>query len=205
MSRAGAARVGATKGGVRKAGAVPTRERILRAAIRLFQQRGYHGTGLSEILADAEAPKGSLYHHFPLGKAQLGVAAIDSVAADYEALVAKRRARGVSAANIVRGLAAAQSQWLKDTQWREGGLFSVLAQGFLPDAPEVHRALARVYQQRREMLERALREDSARDVVGLAALALAALDGGMIHAAAVRDTKPLLMAADRVARAIELG
>ena len=31
----------------------PTRERILRAAIRLFPPRGYHGTGLSEILADA--------------------------------------------------------------------------------------------------------------------------------------------------------
>ena len=127
-----------------------TRERILRAAVRLFQQRGYHGTGLSEILAEADAPKGSLYHHFPQGKAQLGVAAIDAVAADYEALFARRRARGVSAANIVRGVAAAQAQWLKDTLWREGGLFSVLAQGFLPDAPEVQRALARVYLRRRE-------------------------------------------------------
>jgi TetR/AcrR family transcriptional repressor of lmrAB and yxaGH operons len=183
--------------------AVPTRERILRAAIRLFQQRGYHGTGLSEILADADAPKGSLYHHFPEGKAQLGVAAIESVAADYEALFMRRRARSVSAANILRGLASAQAQWLKDTDWREGGLFSVLAQGFLPDAPEVHRALGRVYQRRRELLERALYEDGASDVPGIAALALAALDGGMIQAAAVRDAKPLLMAADRAARCIE--
>jgi TetR/AcrR family transcriptional repressor of lmrAB and yxaGH operons len=175
----------------------------LRAAIRSFQQRGYHGTGLSEVLADAEAPKGSLYHHFPEGKAQLGVAAIDSVAADYEALFEKRRARGVSTANILRGLAAAQAQWLKDTDWREGGLFSVLAQGFLPDAPDVHRALARVNQRRRELLERALREDGARDVAGMAALALAALDGGMIQAAAARDSKPLLLAADRAARCIE--
>jgi TetR/AcrR family transcriptional repressor of lmrAB and yxaGH operons len=181
----------------------PTRERILRAAIRLFQQRGYHGTGLSEILADADAPKGSLYHHFPQGKAQLGVAAIDSVASEYETLFTKRRARGVTAANIVRGLAAAQAQWLKDTQWREGGLFSVLAQGFLPDAPDVHRALARVYQRRRELLEQALEEDGIKDVPGVAALALAALDGGMIQAAAAHDARPLLMAADRAARCIE--
>jgi TetR/AcrR family transcriptional repressor of lmrAB and yxaGH operons len=183
--------------------AQPTRERILRAAIRLFQQRGYHGTGLSEILADADAPKGSLYHHFPHGKAQLGVAAIDAVAADYEALYARRRARGVSAANIVRGVATAQAQWLKDTHWREGGLFSVLAQGFLPDAPDVQRALARVYQRRRELLETALREDGARDAAGLAILAMAALEGGMIQAAAVRDVKPLLTAADRVALYME--
>jgi AcrR family transcriptional regulator len=91
---------------------VPARERILRAAIRLFQQRGYHGAGLSEILADAEAPRGSLFHHFPNGKAQLGVAAIESVAAEYEALVVKRRARGVSAANLVRSFAAGQAQRL---------------------------------------------------------------------------------------------
>ena len=180
-----------------------TRERILRAAVRLFQQRGYHGTGLSEILAEADAPKGSLYHHFPQGKAQLGVAAIDAVAADYEALFARRRARGVSAANIVRGVAAAQAQWLKDTLWREGGLFSVLAQGFLPDAPEVQRALARVYLRRRELLEGALREDGARDAAGVAMLAIAALDGGMIQAAALQDVKPLLTAAERAARCME--
>lgn len=180
-----------------------TRERILRAAIRLFQQRGYHGTGLTEILAEAEAPKGSLYHHFPEGKAQLGVAAIASVAADYEALFARRRARGVHAADIVRKLAAAQAQWLKDTHWREGGLFSVLAQGFLPDAPQVQKALAQAYLQRRDLLEQALREDGVRDASGLAMLAMAALDGGMIQAAAVRDGRPLLTAAERAARAIE--
>jgi transcriptional regulator LmrA/YxaF-like protein len=67
----------------------------------------------------------------------------------------------------------------------------------------VHRALARVYQRRRELLEQAVREDGARDVAGVAALALAALDGGMIQAAAVRDSKPLLTAADRAARCIE--
>jgi TetR/AcrR family transcriptional repressor of lmrAB and yxaGH operons len=182
---------------------LPTRERILRAAIRLFQQRGYHGTGLSEILSEADAPKGSLYHHFPRGKAQLGVAAIESVAADYEALFARRRARGKRAAEIVRGLAAGQAKWLKDTQWREGGLFSVLAQGFAPDAPEVQRALARVYERRRELLEGALREDGVKDAAGLAALALAALDGGMIQAEAVRNTEPLLTAADRAAQFID--
>ena len=55
-------------------GDVPTRERILRAATRLFQTRGYHGARLSEILDVAHAPKGSLYHHFPGGKEDLAIA-----------------------------------------------------------------------------------------------------------------------------------
>jgi len=42
-----------------------TRDRLVQAATRLFRQRGYDGTGLTEILTEAGVPKGSLYHHFP--------------------------------------------------------------------------------------------------------------------------------------------
>ena len=54
---------------------VPTRERLAREAALLFQRKGYHGTGTAEIVAAAGVPKGSLYHHFPNGKADLAVAA----------------------------------------------------------------------------------------------------------------------------------
>jgi AcrR family transcriptional regulator len=39
---------------------------------QLFQRYGYTGTGLKQIVAAANAPFGSIYHHFPDGKAQLG-------------------------------------------------------------------------------------------------------------------------------------
>lgn len=58
-------------------GPIPTRERLLRAAAGLFRNKGYSGTGLAELLAAAEAPKGSLYHHFPNGKSDLALAAAD--------------------------------------------------------------------------------------------------------------------------------
>ena len=50
----------------------PTRERILDTTAELFQRYGYTGTGLKQIVANANAPFGSIYHHFPDGKAQLG-------------------------------------------------------------------------------------------------------------------------------------
>lgn len=43
----------------------------------LFQQKGYNGTGISEILARAGVPKGSLYHYFPNGKSDLALAAAE--------------------------------------------------------------------------------------------------------------------------------
>jgi TetR/AcrR family transcriptional repressor of lmrAB and yxaGH operons len=52
-----------------------TKDRLIRSAATLFRTRGYHGVGLNDLLADANAPKGSLYHHFPNGKSDLAVAA----------------------------------------------------------------------------------------------------------------------------------
>jgi AcrR family transcriptional regulator len=49
-----------------------TKERILDTTAQLFQRYGYTGTGLKQIVAAANAPFGSIYHHFPNGKAQLG-------------------------------------------------------------------------------------------------------------------------------------
>lgn len=54
-----------------------TRNRLVTVAAALFRQKGYHATGLAEILAAAGVPKGSLYHHFPDGKADLAKAAAD--------------------------------------------------------------------------------------------------------------------------------
>ncbi|MEM7599338.1 MAG: TetR/AcrR family transcriptional regulator [Pseudomonadota bacterium] len=52
-----------------------SREKLAWAAAKLFQERGYHGVGLSEVLKVTGLPKGSLYHHFPNGKSDLALEA----------------------------------------------------------------------------------------------------------------------------------
>ena len=54
---------------------LPTKDRLIHAAATLFRTRGFHGVGLADVLAEAGAPKGSLYHHFPNGKSDLALAA----------------------------------------------------------------------------------------------------------------------------------
>src|SRR5215212_465408 len=49
-----------------------TRDRIMYASAELFRRRGYTGTGMKQIVAEANAPFGSIYHFFPGGKEQLG-------------------------------------------------------------------------------------------------------------------------------------
>ena len=43
----------------------------------LFRRQGYAGTGLNDIVELSGAPKGSLYHYFPDGKASIAEAAVD--------------------------------------------------------------------------------------------------------------------------------
>jgi AcrR family transcriptional regulator len=54
----------------------PTKDRIMDASAELFRRQGYTGTGLKQIVAEASAPFGSIYHFFPGGKEQLGTEVI---------------------------------------------------------------------------------------------------------------------------------
>ena len=53
-----------------------TRDRILDATIRLLRRQGYTATGIKQIVAEGDAPLGSVYHYFPGGKEQIGVEAL---------------------------------------------------------------------------------------------------------------------------------
>ncbi len=53
-----------------------TKERIIKIAARLFLEKGYNATGINEIIAGAEIPKGSFYFHFG-SKKELAVKVAD--------------------------------------------------------------------------------------------------------------------------------
>jgi len=52
------------------------RERIVQAALELFGSRGYHDTGIADILKESGCTRGVLYYYFS-SKEELGYAAMD--------------------------------------------------------------------------------------------------------------------------------
>ena len=47
------------------------RSNMVNGAVRLLATEGVEGTSFKEVLALSEAPRGSVYHHFPGGKSEL--------------------------------------------------------------------------------------------------------------------------------------
>jgi AcrR family transcriptional regulator len=64
-----------------------TRQRILDTTAELFQRYGYNGTGLKQIVTEANAAFGSVYHFFPGGKEQLAAEVIRRSGRMYQELV----------------------------------------------------------------------------------------------------------------------
>lgn len=60
-----------------------TKAHILAVGRRLTAHSGYAGVGLSELLKEAQVPKGSFYHYFP-SKEAYGCALLEEFAKDYQ-------------------------------------------------------------------------------------------------------------------------
>ncbi|MEO1659087.1 MAG: TetR/AcrR family transcriptional regulator [Pseudomonadota bacterium] len=63
------------------------RGKLMKTASVLFRRQGYHGTGLTQILDESGAPKGSFYYHFPGGKEELAAVATEEAGGEISDVV----------------------------------------------------------------------------------------------------------------------
>lgn len=96
-----------------------TRARIVETAGELFRRRGYTGTGMKQIVTEAGAPFGSVYHFFPGGKQQLGEEAIRSSGLLYQQLVMDILDAAPDALSAVKTAFAAAAETLVATDYAD--------------------------------------------------------------------------------------
>ncbi len=182
-----------------------TRGRLIAAAAKLFQEKGYAATGLSEILAASGAPKGSLYHFFPGGKADLAAAAMAAAGAAMVAELHRCMARTKTAAQAVEAYAAQLAVWLEQSEFRRGCPVATVA---LEEAPG-DTAVALAARDALMGAQAALADFLAQQGLGetpaqrLAAHTMAALEGALILARITKDAGPVRSAGRQVAALIE--
>lgn len=167
----------------------PTRERLIRASVELFQAKGYHGVGIVEILAVAGAPKGSFYHHFPRGKGQLAVEAITWLEGEVAAYLDELAGRGADAREMAAGIARHAVEGVRRRP--RGTLLSVLTQDAAPDSEAVAVAVRHYADAVRSRLavvapDSAFADEALAMIVGAAVIAR--LEGRAERAAEIVET-----------------
>jgi TetR/AcrR family transcriptional repressor of lmrAB and yxaGH operons len=177
--------------------------RLIRAAVRLFQERGYHGTGTADILVAARAPRGSLYHHFKAGKVELACAAATWLADEVTGRIEGLHSKGVAPSSLVESVARSTAAWLEATRYRQGGLLAALTAS-LGAEPSLGPAVATGYRRIEEAFVSVFAASgiSARVAVALAQTTMVELEGGFLLARAHRDSNLLVERMLRVGKQI---
>ena len=173
-----------------------TRDKLIDAMIDALQRKGLHGVGLSELLADAGAPKGSLYHHFPGGKSELAVAAIERVGQRAEqafAALFEHQPEPLDA--LAAWLHGALGQ-LQGSAFERGCPLATVALESGPEDGEIRAALATAFAAIRRALQRQLLAHGYPEAESLAALFVALYEGGLLQARVAGSAEPLRQAAD---------
>ena len=171
----------------------PTRERLIAAMVDALRRRGLHGIGLTEILQAAGAPKGVLYHHFPGGKTELAVAAIDATVTQIDLALQRLLQRKASPVEALRQWLDAAGQQLQRSGYQSGCPLATVALESTAEDTALREALARGFATLRRRLAEVLVQAGVADAraSGLAALLVAAYEGGLMQARVAGDAQPL--------------
>ena len=176
----------------------------MQRSAELFRRQGFAGTGLKQIVAEASAPFGSVYHFFPGGKEQLGEEVIRHSGALYGQLIDVFYLPGVDPEEATRAFFAGAAQTLRDTDYADACPIATVALEVSSTSEPLRRACADVFDDWIDMAadrlaQAGVRRDRARaTAIGL----IAALEGAFVLARAQRSTEPLEVAGEIAAGAV---
>lgn len=174
-----------------------TRTRMVESMLSHIQTSGYAGSGVSAVLADAEAPKGSLYFHFPDGKESLGEHAIALAAERFDALVTHTTTTASTPADAVHLVVDALCDMLTTSDYELGCPVSVVTLEMGGTSERLRGACQDAFTKWISSVASALHRDGAdpESSHALATTVVAAIEGATILSRARRDTQPLRDAA----------
>jgi AcrR family transcriptional regulator len=176
------------------------RERMIRTAVLLFREQGIDGTSFNDVIERSGAPRGSIYHHFPGGKAQLAEEAT-RYAGDLIARGLAAALEGDDPVAAVRGFAAVWLQTLTASECTAGcPIVAAALEG--KRTPEAVTAAGEAFTRMTELLagafeRRGVAPERARAV---ALTSIAAIEGAIVLSRAQRSIEPLREVAGELER-----
>ncbi len=169
-----------------------TRQRMVAGAAGSIRRYGASATSIDRVLARSGAPRGSVYHHFPGGRAQLMEEAVGFAGEHVSDLMADA-ARDGSPMAVLDLFVGLWREALVESGFRDGCPVVAVAVESDDEAPGLTDAAGAVFGRWQTQLRTVLTDaglDPAR-ASRLATLVIASVEGALVLSRAQRRTGPL--------------
>jgi TetR/AcrR family transcriptional regulator, lmrAB and yxaGH operons repressor len=177
-----------------------SRDKMVQSAAALIGSRGLNATSFSEVLADSGAPRGSIYFHFPDGKREL---AKDAIRWTSQQVLAHMQSNPARTPSEVLSHFVALFQHVAEAS---DGAAGCAVAGVTVDVPASDEELLYDARQAFHSWEKLLAEQfinvgvTPKRAAGLAVIAIASVEGGLILCRAEGGAGPL----NEVAKQLQL-
>lgn len=178
---------------------------MITATNELFRRQGYHATSLKQISEAAPATIGSIYHFFPGGKEELGVAVIETTGAVYRDLFVAIASAAASPSDAYVDFFAGAAAVLEETDFIDPCPIGTIAREVANTSEPLRQAAERVFDSwtaaAREHLEKAGVPERHADE--LASLFVATVEGMFVLGRTRRDTAAVVAAGTYLAALVD--
>jgi AcrR family transcriptional regulator len=164
---------------------------MVRSAAVLFRRKGVDGTAFSDVIAHSGAPRGSIYHHFPGGKAELAEEAT-RYAGEYVAAALAAALAEDDPVATVSGFSAAVGEGLTAGGFEEGcPIVAAALEG--SRTPGARAAAGEAIRSWEELLAESFERNDvgAERARSVATMIVAAIEGAIVLARAQGSIEPI--------------
>jgi AcrR family transcriptional regulator len=170
---------------------------MLDAALEVMRERGAAGVTVDEVLARSGAPRGSVYHHFPGGRAQLLDETLTYAGESFTGMLERAARHGADA--MLTRLVAFWARVLEDSEFRAGCPVVPTAGAGGPEGEELARKAADILAAWTRTIAAAFEGEghSPAAADALATTVLSAISGAVGMCRALRSLDPLFQVAEQ--------
>lgn len=170
--------------------ALPSRDRMIEAAIDLMRGYGLSGVGINDVIRESGAPRGSLYHYFPDGKVQIACEALEVQGGRIAALLDSALASEQAGPRKVIALFEAFARRVEESGFQRSCAIGAVTLDLAPDDTALRALAAGIFGQWRGVIARHFPMGAAAQSESFAGLLLTAIEGAHVRARAERSGAP---------------
>ena len=179
-----------------------TRNRLIQKTASFLTKKGYFGTGIREILQETGIPKGSLYHHFPMGKVELAKEALifNGKIMNQKFIEAMQ---GKSATEALKGIVNVLQNELIESKFSYGCPLATVTLEVSGEEEDLQSVCGEMYQNWENALTEFLTRRGDPNPRKSAKFFLIALEGAFVLSKATRDASYMELVKDQITNIIK--